>query len=390
MIFILLANGPSLAPLFFKWIPQIILVALTFKHFYFTRKYISITPIIIIAMLLILANASIFIDFLIYLKYMKLTLNIIVALVIAQIFINKYGDNFPLVYSNVVLAMTVTGIIGLFANFIFDWGIVENIGERSYYTNFLTCWIKDLDYNSSQTIISPFNIRLQSFFDEPGTFGIILIPALYYFIFKNKIYSGLTIFTGILLTESINAILIAVIILIYRINSRSKPLWLIINNTLLLVLIVYIYPYLTKFISVKSGVDEAFSNKSSLSDRTGEYYYFLNNIWDYFIPFSNINNLVNYFPSGISSSYINWYLSGGIIFIIIFFCILTKIFFNFFLIYNKKNINLNFSFIMSFMIFISGFQRTSFLDNILFITLLLWSFMYIRKTKLFIYDSSNR
>jgi hypothetical protein len=118
-----------------------------------------------------------------------------------------------------VLAMSVAGVLGLVLSEVTDWHLTAAIGDRVYQTNLLNVWLVDSGFDSSQTSISPFAFRLQSYFDEPGTYGMVLIPALFHFLDNGEKGKATILAVCVFLSESASAWFLALLLLVIMFMS---------------------------------------------------------------------------------------------------------------------------------------------------------------------------
>lgn len=376
MIYLLSINGASIIPLFVPGIPQILLLAATLPILVKLRLPVSWSISTIMLGLLtacVLSGLSSMSDQ--AGRFAKLLLNSAVAYIFAAALWRHYGTSFPHHYSKAILCFTVLGIMGSIATLVSNWSISHALGGRTYYTNMLTTWIMDEGYNSSQTLVTPFPYRLQSMFDEPGTFGILLIPALFFYIQKERKWESLILSIGIILTESANAWALLVLIILGYFFMMHR----IIIKFLLLVLVAAAIgsaaPTLIKLYEVKAGIDIAYQNSSSLGTRASEYVYMAQNWENHILPLQ-IDRLDQIFPRGISVSYISWYIHGGVIFLIMLsgtFISAARISLRG---WRYRDRNCYFQMVLIGTLLISGAQRSSIFDNILFMSLAFWCLLY--------------
>lgn len=380
MMYILLCNGASAVPLFIPILPQLLLIFYSIRYFHIGivqhNSVKIIFALISIFILLVVLTAALQVDVDLFFKFSKTLVNSIFSVVAATALIYRYRDDFPEIYTNAVVKFSLLGIVGLCFTLISDWNISANIGERNYYTNLLTVWIADGDANSSLTYFSPFKYRLQSFFDEPGTFGIILIPALYYSIHKKQAIKIALLCSSIFLTESLNAWVGAFILFIYfffKSSSKTHKVLFLISAFVIGLVFADVFRSLYE---IKMGIDDAYSNNSSYGTRSLEYQYILDNLFFHALPLSNIRHAFDQL-SGVSSAYIQWIIYGGWIFIIVLFSGMIAIGALYLKLRRDYPSNNYFSFILAISLYTSGFQRTSILDNVLFMTLFYWSLFNI-------------
>jgi hypothetical protein len=380
MIYALLFNGASAVPLFVPLLPQLLLIYFAVRYFDFDILRNSAAKFYFFAIssfLFFLAIAAGFISELdLFFRLFKLSLNSIFAIFAAVALAGRYGDDFAKVYTGAITKLSLLGIFGLIISSITDWSLVAYIGDRSYHTNLLTVWIADGEVSSSGTNFSPFAYRLQSFFDEPGTFGMFLIPALYFAIYERRAMPIIVLITSIFLTESANAwvgTIILFIIYIFRTSSAIQKL--LISSVLLSVLIAF-SDVLTTLYEMKMGIDEAYANASSYGTREMEYRYILDNLLSHAAPLSYLGRAHAALP-GISSAYVDWAIHGGWVFLFLLFCGLIATGMVFVKIRASACEQSYFPFVLAVTFFISGFQRASVLDNILFMTLFYWSLLAV-------------
>lgn len=380
MIYSLLANGASVIPLFIPGIPQVLLLFHMAFSLYSIPRKINFIILMFPMVLAVLAFLAIFTGNETRAQFLvKLIINAIVATGIAIVLERKYGNKFGFVYTRALTFLTVLGILGLLLSLISNWSISTNIGERSYHTNILTSWITDNGFNSSSTIFSPFPYRLQSIFDEPGTYGILTIPALFYSLEKRFDTWAAVLLCGVFLSESLNAWALCIPIL-FRAFYKLKSPWL----KLLLLLcavggVVKILPVLMTLYEIKFGLAAAYSNVSSFGVRQSEYNFVLEHGLDYVLPFQaeNINSV---FPQGISVSYVRWYLNFGVFSLFIIIPVVLNVIFDLFR-KEMRRLESSFALVLAATILLSGFQRSSFLDHIIFLTLIFWYLCYKMKLR---------
>ena len=374
MIYALLCNGASVVPLFVPLVLQVLLILLAIKYGRGERpKDETATMIVVSVALLVLATiAGLKSDLDNVLKLYKLLGNSIVAIFVVRGLSNRYGREFPAAYANAVLWMSVVGVAGLGLAAVTDWHITANIGDRAYHTNLLTAWISDSDFESSLAVFSPLPYRLQSFFDEPGTFGMLLVPAFFHFLDTGHRGKTAVLAACILLSESASAWFFAALLtaLTFRsIRRRTDKFALL---ALLLAVGIYIAPDVVKLYEIKVGLDEAYANNSSFGTRSLEYDYVLRNLTTHFLPLSRMDQAYAELE-GISSSYIAWYVLGGALFVLVGIGALFAIARVAIAAYRSKDATQRFATVLAVVLFSSGFQRTSFLDNILFMSLFYWA-----------------
>jgi hypothetical protein len=377
MIYLLFFNGPSIVPLFIPLIPQLVILFYILVGVFRVNLRISISLylfVIFYIILIVFALINNELDQCLF--FIKLLCNTLFSILIANYIQHYYNGKFSEIYSNAILVLSVIGIMGLIFSYFNSWEINSNIGDRTYHTNLMTVWLTDGEHNSSQTLFSPFSYRLQGFWDEPGTYGILLIPAFFYFVNSGKILSSTFIIISIFLSESFNAWILSFLILIFKlfyINSLTKRIYFILFISISSFLF---FPIIKNLYEVKSGIDAAYENVSSLSVRAAEYNYLIEFWWNHLLPLQNQRILNDNFPDGISSSFVRWYLKSGIIFIFIFTQLFISLSYKFFINKNKHDPDFYFVYVLAATMFFSGLQRTSFFDNILFMGISFWVFNY--------------
>lgn len=375
MIYILLANGASSFPQFIPVIPQLLLVLCAlWSLIKVPYRPTFLNALIVGAVVLLLAFSLILNVPEEGLRFAKILVNALVSFLLVSLLNYRYGNNFPEVYSRAILFITVAAVAGLLLTTISDWHVSSSIGERQYNTNFLTTWLIDDGFNSSRTEFSPFPYRLQAMFDEPGTYGMLLVPAFFYFFHSGNSKSAALLLVGVFLTESANAWALCFLILMGRALSGKLTwpkllFWLVLAASA----ISLSWSALVQLYEIKSGLDPAYENASSFSVRAAEYGYVIDEWYNHLLPLQN-RQVFGLFPSGISVSYITWYLNAGIIFVIILFAFCIALFIKLLNGRNRRDSNHYFSVVLAAVMLLSGFQRTSFLDNILFMSLTFWAF----------------
>jgi hypothetical protein len=379
MIYVLLANGASALPLFIPVLPQLLLVMLALRHFdqmpfrnSLCLYYFALMSAFILVMALDAAFSS---DSELFLKYFKLLINSGFALVAAAALVAHYREQFPSVYTNAIVAMSAAGIAGLLLTLGSEWHIAVNIGDRNYLTNFLTVWISDDGFNSSQAMFSPFKYRLQSFFDEPGTFGMLLLPALYHAINAKRGWQVMILVVSVFLSESANAWIGALLLFsLYIFNAGSTSQKILAVLTIAGVALAF-GDLLKTLYDVKMGIDAAYATNSSFGTRALEYGYLADNILEHALPLSHLNHAAQTLP-GISSSYVDWVVHAGWAFIGLLFSSAIVTGGTYVKIWLKMSSSNYFPFVLALTLLLSGFQRTSVFDNVLFMTLFYWAIMF--------------
>jgi hypothetical protein len=377
LIYVLMINGPTAFPLFIPLIPQLFLIFYGFRNFdvwMFLGNKSSYYFLSISILILSIYFVSLFkLDYELAIRLAKFFCNSIFCIMAAISLVKLYGANFPEVYTNAISFFSSLGIMGLCLTTITDWNLTATIGERIYHTNLLTVWLTDGDYNSSLVSFSPFKYRLQSFFDEPGSFGILLLPAFYYAIYKRRISIIIILSLSIFLTESASAWLGAIILMLFFFMTEAGLGERILIFILSLLFVLFFSSDLILLYEIKTGIDEAYSNSSSYDTRLKDYQFILNYMMDRIAPLSGDS----YISSGISASYVQWIIFGGLA----FFILLVESLVFVFLIFKKialSSMEKNyFPFILSFVIYMAGYQRSSFIDNVLFMTLFYWTIFYL-------------
>jgi len=377
MIYILLANGPSVVPLFLPWIPQLLLLAWAISTLFYHGFQLKPLIVVILVGLMLIIAASIAENYLKEsIRIINIIPNVVVGSLIAAGIQYRYGGRFAHIYSQAILIMSLVGILGLLIVGVIDFQLVSSIGERQYHTNLFTSWISDSGFNSSSTYFSPFLFRLQSMFDEPGTFGILLVPAFFYYVYAGKVLPSILLLLAVFLTESAIAWVLCSIILVLRVfvirSFAKKCIYLaILIGIASLSLNNFIYLF-----QIKSGNAVAYENFNSLGVRLAEYTYLIESWSSHLVPMQNQHIIANYFPNGISSAYVKWYSVGGVVFVLVFLSTVTMFMVRIIKYWRSQDPTVWFSLVLSGTMIFSGFQRTSFLDNILFLTLILWALSY--------------
>lgn len=381
MTALLLLNGPSAISLFFSGLLQMLMIGcLVYKLFSLNWRIRFDLTLNICAMGLLFFSMS-FISFLLFQDdsffYVRCFLIWVLSLIIAQLIVGECGVSFIEKFSNVILVFTILGILGLFVNLLTPgFEFVKSIPPRDYHTNFLTVWITDSGYNSSLSSISPFPIRLQSFFDEPGTYGILLLPAFYYFILEKRFVYAFIISLGVLFSESLNAIILMVVFSVFIVSWRGSLLSKFLLLFFVGAIIFSLYDFLRPVVEIKLGLDPAYETNSSLSVRQAEYERMFSSLDILFSiqPFSIVSGMA------ISSSYVRWFFFSGIAFFITFLTFIIELVCQWKIVCGSEYAKRKYIpvFLLSLSLFISGFQRSSILDNILFMTLFMVSSLSLR------------
>jgi hypothetical protein len=376
MIYILLANGASVIPSFLPGIPQLLLVLVTLRILAKQRLPMSL-PIFAVMLGIFLLFALSAISSLPDQmgRFAKLLVNTVVAYVLAAGLAQRYRDDFPHQYSRVLFLFTVTGILGLLLAFITDWNVTFALGDRTYHTNLLTTWLTDGDFNSSQTYFSPFPYRLQSMFDEPGTFGILLVPAFFHYVQKGRTKEIIILLIGALLSESANAWALCLLILMGKIWTLEARIAKATFFAVLTGLLIPAMPTLVKLYEIKTGLDEAYANSSSLGTRSLEYAYLQQNWERHLLPFQDLHALA-LFPDGISVSYVSWYIYGGLIFVSMLVAVVLGLAAISVQSRRWADPTRYFQIVLAVILLLSGAQRSSLFDNVLFMTLAFWTLLH--------------
>ena len=374
MILILLMNGASVVPLFIPMLPQVILVALVLRHARLDR--IRIEPPVAAAIsrvfLALGTGAALGSDLDNALRFWKLLGNSVVAVFVARALTARYGETLPSAYSHAVLAMSVAGLLGLLLSLLTDWHITAAIGDRVYNTNLLNVWLLDSGFNSSQTTFSPFPYRLQSFFDEPGTYGMLLVPALFHFLDTDRRCKAAVITLCVLLTESASAWLLTALLFVFQATRIKRATDKALLITVIGSVVIGAFPEIVRLYEIKAGIDDAYLNNSSFGTRSLEYDYIFGHWLTHVLPLSSVSSA--YAELGtISSSYVTWYIFGGVAFVVLFLSVLGGLCRALWAARREGSTQQRFAFVLGAVLFSSGFQRTAFLDNIMFMSLVYWA-----------------
>jgi len=375
MMFLALINGASIIPLFIPLIPQVLILIFTIKFFdlnvikyyYQILFYITIMVVILITSF---ASAALS-DSESALKYFKLLINSIFSIGLASALIKVYGSDFRFFYVKYISIFVFMGIMGLMLVELFDWNVVKSISTREYHTNFLTTWLSDDGYNSSATTFSPFKYRLQSFFDEPGTFGVFVVPAFYQTLYSKNIKLTILLGVGIFLSESASAWVFSIMIIILQpFQTKASFKKILATLSILMLIAILSYDYILLLYNIKTGVDEAYANASSGESKMADFLFLYENYFNHIIPMQSNISL-----PGFSVSYVSWLLSSGWLFSLIILFSLILITHSLIVSRANSRSNGSFNFILLISIFFAGFQRSSFLDNIMFSTFFYWALM---------------
>lgn len=378
MIYILLANGASAFPLFIPVIPQLALVILALRYFdqaplknSLSVYYFGLVSLFVLVMAISAAFNS---DMDLFLKYFKLLINSGFALVAAAALVARYRSDFPKAYTDAIVAMSALGIAGLMLTMVTDWHIAVSLGDRQYLSNFLTVWISDDGFNSSAAMFSPFKYRLQSFFDEPGTYGMLLLPALYYAISAKRGWQVLVLVAAVFLTESANAWLGTLFLFALFIFKDGTTTQKVAVALAIAGVAVGFGSVLMTLYDIKMGIDEGYATNSSFGTRALEYGYVAEHLLRHAWPLSHLDQAAAALP-GVSSSYVDWVIHAGWAFIGLLFMSAIVTGGAYVKIWSKMSSRNYFPFVLALMLFLSGFQRTSVFDNVLFMTLFYWAIM---------------
>jgi hypothetical protein len=212
-------------------------------------------------------------------------------------------------------------------------------------------------------------------FDEPGTFGILLVPAFFYYVKEGKIRESFILMLGALLSESANAWALFLVILIGKVYAQNSKLKKSLLLLILVGLLVIAAPTLVQLYEIKAGIDEAYANSSSLGTRGQEYAYLLQNWGQHLLPFQNLH-VMSQFPDGISVSYVSWYLYGGVIFIAMLVIVVVGMVTTVLKGRRWNDPTRHFQMMLAALLLLSGAQRSSFFDNVLFMTLFFWVLLH--------------
>ena len=376
MIYVLLINGASIVPFFLPGLPQILLILVTIRVLSRHGLHVSLpifSVLIALCCLLVFSTLQGLPDQ--SLRVAKLMVNALVAFVFAAGMVHRYGDTFPHFYSRALLFFTTIGILGSCLTLISDWNVTFSLGERQYHTNMLTTWLTDAGFNSSHTFIAPIPYRLQSLFDEPGTFGMLLAPAFLYYVREGKTKESFILMIGALLSESANAWALCLIILIgkaWTLNSKLKKSLLFLTLATLLAVAA---PTFIQLYEIKAGIDEAYANSSSLGTRGQEYTYLKENWENHLIPFQSLHAITQ-FPDGISVSYVSWYMHGGVVFVVMFLIIVLAMLLAVLRGSRRGDPTRYFQIGLGLILLLSGAQRSALFDNVLFMTLAFWVLLH--------------
>ncbi len=368
-------------PLFLPLLPQLLLVWMAIRYFDqdAIRGQVGLLYFAVVSafMLMLTLTAAFQSESELFLKYAKLVLNSGFAIIAASALVARYGANFPKVYTDAIVVLSVLGIAGLALTLVTDWRLAVNIGERLYLSNLLTVWISDSGFNSSQAMFGPFQYRLQSFFDEPGTYGMLLLPALYQALETRRWSQVLVLVAAVFLTESANAWLGAVLLFalfLFQAGSTAQKLGIC---AALGAMTLAFADVLLALYDIKMGIDAAYASNSSFGTRALEYAYVSEHFTRHALPLSELPRAQAALP-GISSSYVSWAVHAGWAFLAVFLLSATVAGWVHVKIWFKMSSRNYFPFVLAVTLLSSGFQRTSIFDNILFMALFYWAVMYRR------------
>jgi hypothetical protein len=376
MIYILLANGASVIPQFLPAVAQSLLLLWALRVL-MTQRFKPSLPItgVAVALMLLMVGAVLTNETDEGLRFAKLLINALVAALVAAGIERRYALCFGDVYTQAMLVMTLVGIAGLLLATLTPWHLTSAIGDRTYHTNLLTTWLRDGGFESSQTLFSPLPYRLQTMFDEPGTYGILLVPAFFHAVHRNRAWQAALLLTGAFLSESANAWLLCGLILAVKactVRSASAKLSLVLA---LLAALVAAWSTLVQLYEVKTGLDEAYAANSSLSVRQAEYEYVRKAWLEHLLPLQNRQALAQ-FPDGISVAYVSWYINAGLLLPIMLLPIMLALVAQMLRSRLQLDPDRYFALALATTLLLSGFQRSSFLDNVLFMSLTFWAVIH--------------
>jgi hypothetical protein len=212
-------------------------------------------------------------------------------------------------------------------------------------------------------------------FDEPGTYGMLLVPAFFYFVFSSRFLGAAILLMGVFLSESANAWVLCVLVMILKAIELDSIKAKVLLGIMMLIAITSFRSVFIQLYEIKTGIDTAYVHNSSVGVRSDEYAYVFNS-WAYHVlPFDNMK-VESRFPDGISVSYVNWYVKSGFGFLIVFCLVFWRLLKRLMTECKAKNSDNWFSIVLGATLLLSGFQRSAFLDNILFMTLTFWALFY--------------
>jgi hypothetical protein len=180
--------------------------------------------------------------------------------------------NYPKYYSTIIYYFTILAIISTIYMYLGGSEIYSfTRGNREYINYYFTWTIRQDGVDS--TIINMFDFtikRMQSFYEEPGTFGVLIPPALIYAIYKSNIAMTFILLIGLFLTFSIGAWIIALLLFILFFKELiENKLLLLVFFLLFLVLIILFYEQLWHIIQLKFGTSDIKGSGHSYAAREG-------------------------------------------------------------------------------------------------------------------------
>ncbi len=204
---------------------------------------------------------------------------------------------------------------------------------------------------------------------------LLVFSALLYYVNGGDIKESFILLVGVLLSESTNAWALCIIILIGKAWMMNSKLAKSLLSLVLATLLVIVALIMVQLYEIKVGIDEAYTNSSSLGTRSQEYAYLLDN-WDrHLFPFQNMHAITQ-FPDGISVSYVSWYMHGGAVFVSMLLVIIFNVMKVLFQGSHRGDPARHFQIALGLILLLSGAQRSSVFDNVVFMTLTFWVLLH--------------
>jgi len=300
-------------------------------------------------------------------ELIQMIIYIFLALFIFQKMETKHCEYILNLNAKVLLFFTSLGIVGFFINIYFKLPTIyiANLDGRDYLWKFFY-W--DIESEGMTSIINIGKIyglnRLQTIFDEPGTYALLLLPAIMYYTVKKQKRVFILIF-GLLLSASVGGIIsLLICISLYLIKNSRKNIGLIISLCLIGTVIFFCFSSeINDFFQLKFGIGKYRGTFSSYGAREIEYKNSYKILLDNPFGVDRRTDLLNKYGYNISSEILRELYLNGILAFVIRVCLEINISFLVLRTYfTKKRENVIPLYTMIPLIMM-GYQRMTFINN---------------------------
>lgn len=351
-----------------------------------------IMPALIFIYFIIVYASTIGVGFYAWSELLKSIMGLIFIYIIFFYFDDLTFDKFPRLYSLFIYYSSLLAILSLLM--LIYSGIKPLYtfhGVDRSYENYFGTWIIVMgDYYPTVLDFNNFKIfRLQAWYEEPGTYAFLIIPASIYFFLNGNIIKCSVLILALFLTFSVGAWVAAILIYTFHLGLK---------RFLGLIIILFSIYFLASFtplwdgvIKIQDGIIRYVQIKFALNDFSSDghsYKYRLDLVSAINLYFSTTPVLgtglsySEYFENiGMNSrSIFTRLVAGGImgsfvlISIYVYFIFITFITIR----QNRSKDNILYSTFLLTFIFM-GFQRASFLDGYMYLFIVIASSIYCTK-----------